>query len=112
EDKKPMASAIEREQLVTAVIENMQPDVTRDDNGKNGTIKDIMDAWFKGISVLEIIWHTADLPTQGTVWGVQSTAWVHPSNYGFNEQGQIGLTLPGTPTGYGTTTVPPSPRNQ
>src|SRR5262245_51964765 len=36
----------------------------------------------------------------------QSTAWVHPSNYAFNTEGQIGLTLPSLPTNYGVTTVP------
>ena len=111
EDQKPTASAIEREQLVTTVIQNMEPDVTYGDNAQIGTVKDIMDAWFKGVSVLELLWDHADLPGQGIVQRIKSTAWVHPCNYGFDENGVIGLGVPNYPTGYGTTTAP-NPRHQ
>lgn len=106
EDEKPTDTAIEREKLVTSVIHNMTPDPTRGDNGLIGTIRDIMDAWFKGVSVLEVLWRPVDIPNQGLVWGPEATAWAHPSNYAFNEQGVIGLTPPTQPAGYGSTTAP------
>jgi phage gp29-like protein len=110
EDQKPTKSAIDREKLVTSVIHNMDPDPTFGDNGINGTVKDIMDAWFKGTAVLEILWDTSELPEQGLTRRVISTAWVHPSNYGFAGNGQMGLNLYQKnvpyPTGYGTTEAP------
>jgi len=106
EDQKPTDSAIEREQLITEVIQNMSPDVSRGDNGLIGTIKDIMDAWFKGISVLEILWDMDELPEQGMAQVVKSTAWVHPTNYSFDVTGTIGLSLPNYPDGYSSTTAP------
>jgi len=106
EDQKPTQSAIDREKVVTSVFQNMNPDVTYGDNDRKGTIKDIMDAWFKGTSVLEILWDMVDLPDVGLTKCATSTSWVHPSNYGFNENGVIGLTLNNYPAGYGSTTAP------
>jgi phage gp29-like protein len=92
EDELATDSAIEREKLVTCAIRSMNPDPTRDDNTIRGTIKDIMDAWFRGISVLEIIWQTIDDKDQGQIMAPKATAWAHPCCYGFNENGVLGLT--------------------
>ena len=76
EDQKPTQSAIDREKVVTSVFQNMNPDVTYGDNDRKGTIKDIMDAWFKGTSVLEILWDMVDLPDVGLTKCATSTSWV------------------------------------
>jgi phage gp29-like protein len=92
EDELATDSAIEREKLVTCAIRSMAPDPTRDDNAIRGTIKDIMDAWFRGLSVLEIIWQTIDDKDQGQIVTPKATAWAHPCYYGFNQEGILGLT--------------------
>jgi phage gp29-like protein len=106
EDEKPTADAIDREKLVTAAIRSMAPDPTRDDNAIDGTIKDLMNAWFMGTSVLEILWQIVDTPKAGTIRAPQSTAWVHPQNYGFDQDGKLGLALD-KPITYGTSVYPP-----
>src|SRR5262245_19299553 len=106
EDELATPGAIEREKLVTYAIRSMDPDVTRNENGLQDTIKDIMDGWFRGISLLEIIWQTLDTDEQGMVTMPKSTCWLHPCCYGFNYEGTLGLTDPGSTPGYGITTAP------
>ena len=100
EDEEATDSAIEREKLVTHAIRSMSPDPTRDENAISGTIKDIMDAWFRGISVLEIIWRSIDTQKHGTILAPESTNWVQPYMYGLDEGGRLGLDLTGKRSGY------------
>lgn len=112
EDEKATPSAIDREKTVTAAMRGMDPDPTYDENAVQGTISDIMDAWFRGVSLIEILWHTIESKKQGTIWGPKSTYWAHPSSYGFNKNGVIGITGTLDPYGYGvTSTQPPSQSN-
>jgi len=106
EDQKATPTAIDREKLVSTAIQNMDPDPTRDESAIGGTIADIMDAWFRGVSVLEIVWQNLDHPKHGQIWTPQSTFWAHPSTYGFSPEGIIGL-MPQVPYGYATTTANP-----
>ena len=105
EDEKATPSAIEREKLVTSAIRGMAPDVSHDENAKEGTLKDIMDGWFRGLSVLEVLWQTIETEHSGTVTGPKSTFWVHPSTYAIDTTGMIGLVGDGYPTGYATTST-------
>jgi phage gp29-like protein len=105
EDEKATDTAIEKEKLVTAAIRNMNPNAARDENAQAGTIKDIMSAWFCGISVLEVIWDLVDLKKQGQTWIPKSTFWVDPSQYSFSEGGELGLVQNSYPTGYGSTST-------
>jgi phage gp29-like protein len=91
EDEKPTPDAIEREKVVTAALRNMRPNAAADENALDGTIEDLMDAWFRGISVLEIMWDTIDTVKQGTITAPRATAWVCPEEYGFSETGEVGL---------------------
>jgi phage gp29-like protein len=105
EDEKATASAVEREKLVTISIQKMNPDPAGDENGINKTISDIMDGWFRGVSVLEILWQPVDTK-DGVIIGPKSTFWAHPCSYAFNQEGVLGLTNDSYPTGYGSTSRP------
>src|SRR6266403_2115980 len=48
EDEKPSDSALERMKLVSTALRSMQPDPAKDDCALDGTIKDILDGWFRG----------------------------------------------------------------
>ncbi len=92
EDEKPTPSAIEKSKLVSCAIRRMEPDPAQaGDTDITGTISDILDAWFRGQSVSEILWQSVDDPTVGTIWAPKSTSNVDPTNYGFNSYGTLGL---------------------
>jgi len=105
EDEKATADAVEKEKIVTAAFQNMNPDASRDEDSRIGLVESIMDAWFRGISVIEILWHQFETNKLGVQWGPKSFQWAHPQNFGFNAEGQLGLTMP-APYGYGTTSAP------
>ena len=90
EDEKPTPTAVERTKLVSAVMRRMQPRPEQDENGLKGTVTDLMDGWFRGVVVTEVMWDTFDLPTIGMATGPRATAWVQPQTYGFNQQGVLG----------------------
>ena len=90
EDEKPTPSAIEKTKLVSSVLRRMNPKVEEDENGLEGTVTDLMDGWFRGISVLEVMWDTFDSGDGGMATGPRATAWVQPQQYGFNQQGILG----------------------
>jgi phage gp29-like protein len=91
EDKLATPSAIEKEKLVTTLIRGMRPDPASDENEIKGMIKNIMDAWFRGVSVIELLWEPYDIEEQGLVNTPRASVWAHPSNYAFDPQGNMGL---------------------
>jgi len=91
EDEQPTPNAIERMKLVSTALRQMQPDPSRDDCALDGTIKDILDGWFRGITVSEVIWQTVDDKQLGTIAAPKSTFWVHPVCFAFNADGVLGL---------------------
>ena len=103
EDEEPSPLAVEKTKVVSAAIRNMRPDATRDENGIDGTIKDIAFARFHGMSVLEADWSdtygTGDrflkrVPgMDGEVQCLRSTYWVHPVCYAFDNTGRVGLSI-------------------
>lgn len=117
EDEEPTATAIERMKLVSTALRRMQPDPVRDDADLPGTIEDILDGWFRGISVSEIVWQMLDDNSLGTIAAPKATFWVHPVNYAFDVTGTLGLRpraqsgpqggLTGWP--FATTTAQPNP---
>ena len=106
EDEKATPDAVEKEKVVTAAFENMMPDPALDEDTKIGLIESIMDAWFRGISVIEIMWHQFETNKLGLQWGPRAFQWVHPQNFGFDAGGQLGLTTQ-VPYGYAKTSGPP-----
>lgn len=86
EDTPPSATALAKKKLVSEAIARMRPRPGWDENGFNGTLFDIADAWYKGLSVLEIDWgfdHGLHFP--------RATWWVDPHNYGWSDEGWVGL---------------------
>jgi phage gp29-like protein len=80
-----------RAALVEELLWNMKPEPTRDENDLEDTIRDLLDARGKGISVLEVDW--APVTTSvGPAMGPRATRWVHPSWYGYpNATGELML---------------------
>ena len=102
EEGQPTDKATEKMKLVSAALRTMRPDAAADENALGGTIGDIMDAWLKGVSVLEIDWQTTPAGKLGTIVGPRATFWVHPICYGWSSEGRLGLrSTPGVAmTGY------------
>ncbi|MDD5349496.1 MAG: DUF935 family protein [Chthoniobacteraceae bacterium] len=110
----PTPSAREKCALVKAAWENMRPAAESDENDGMGTIFDILDAWAKGVSVLEIEWRQFQSKALGSVLGPRCTYWVHPVCYAWNIGGVLGLRSdargnlsPGLPTNAMTTQAQP-----
>jgi phage gp29-like protein len=100
EDTPPSDSAQEKKKLVHAAICGMKPERDRDENGFDKTIFDILDAWAKGTSVLEVDWEQRDGPA-GEMIAPRATIWVHPRHYAWSQEGFLGLVASeATPTVY------------
>lgn len=93
EDQPPTPEADYRAKLVSNAVWKMRPDPAGDENGLEQTIFDILDAWAKGTSVLEIIWEQRQDRALGSFIAPQSTIWVHPNNYAWGSDGRLGLML-------------------
>ncbi len=94
EDEKPTPSALERMKVCSAALRRMSPDPITDGADLNGTIRDILDAWFRGCSVSEIIWDTVDDKVAGTIVAPNCTYWVYPVCYAFTSDNVIGMMPP------------------
>jgi hypothetical protein len=114
EDEKPTPRAIERCGLVSTALRTMDPDADRDENALRGTISDLVDSWVRGMTVLEVLWHTAEDLQSGTITAPKSTFWVHPVAYGFSQDGVLGLRTvsPYQPSGYASNTIGAKPAPQ
>lgn len=91
EDMPPSDSAKERAKLVSNAIWRMRPDPCGDENGFTDTIRDLLDAWGKGTSVLEILWEYRKAGQLGDVTVPRATTWCHPSSYAWDTEGRLGL---------------------
>lgn len=91
EEQAPSAEADERAKLVSRCVWKMRPDPASGDNAFEKTIFDILDAWGKGVSVLELLWEFTggNEGNEGIV--LKATSWVHPCHYAFGGDGRLGL---------------------
>ncbi len=94
EDEKPTPSALDRMKVCSAALRRMSPEPISDGADLNGTIRDILDAWFRGCSVSEIIWDTVDDKAAGTIMAPSCTYWVYPVCYAFTSDNVIGMMPP------------------
>ncbi len=94
EDEKPTPSALERMKVCSAALRRMSPEPISDGADLNGTIRDILDAWFRGCSVSEIIWDTVDDKAAGTIMAPSCSYWVYPVCYAFTSDNVIGMMPP------------------
>jgi phage gp29-like protein len=105
EGEEPTPEALERCKLVSFAYRNMRPDAAADENGFDGTVKDIIAGRFHGQSLLEIDWLNSwrdggmfvrdckSLGNNPQVLVPRSTYWVHPLCYGYDMSGRLGLRL-------------------
>ncbi len=95
--EKPTPEAQKRAELVEELIWNMEPAPDIDENDFEGTLRDVMDAWGKGISVLETSWALRAVTTTGGGTGQaiapRATRWIKPCYYGYPVQGEDRLML-------------------
>ena len=99
EDEQPTATATEKMKTVSAALRSMRPDAAADENALAGTINDLMDAWLKGTSILEVDWQITDAGKLGRVVAPRATFWVHPVCYGWSNEGRLGLSGAGRGNG-------------
>ena len=113
EDEKPTPSSIEKQKVVATALRRMQPDATRDDSDLEGTIRDILDAWFRGMAVSEVIWQTVDDSQVGTITAPKSTFPVDVTNYAYAADGSLGIRINKTSDSgawpYSSTALNPQP---
>ena len=94
QDAPPTASAKRKLALVNAALADMRPSAAADENGLNGTIYDVLDAWGKGQAVCEIDWERRDAGSAGrNIIAPRATYWVHPTCVSWSMDGQLGLRL-------------------
>lgn len=91
DDAEASPDAVKRAKLVSHVLWRMRPDPAADERAFPGIIEDLLDAWGKGISVVELVWEQRQVKEFGTIWAVQSGAWVHPMNYALDATGRLGI---------------------
>lgn len=79
---EPSAEATRRAMLLEEAIWHCTPDPTLDENDFEDTLRDLADAWGKGISVQELHWAPRQTDV-GPLIGLRATTWVHPRYYGY-----------------------------
>lgn len=80
--EEPSAEAQRRAKLFEQTLWTMRPRPQADENDMRGTIKDLLDAWGKGISVVEIDWGVRTGASPALIAPVD-TRWIHPRYYGY-----------------------------
>lgn len=91
EDEEPAPEAVERCKLTSSALRRMAPDAAADENDLQGTLNDIIDGWFRGVTCLEIDWQTIASPAHGTILAPRCTFWVHPVCFAWDINGRLGL---------------------
>lgn len=91
EDMPADSAADDRRALVSNAVWKMRPNPAADENGFQQTIYDLLDAWLKGTSVVEIQWEARLDGKLGKIIAPRCTHWVHPSNYAWTDAGWLGL---------------------
>jgi phage gp29-like protein len=113
EDEDPTPQADERLKLVSAALRGMRPAAAADENDLDGTVKDIIDGWFRGVTCLEIDWQLSSNKGSGQFFAPRATYWVHPVCFAFSSDGVLGLRADAmgrlSPGNLGSTSAQPQP---
>lgn len=80
--EQPDEDSLHRKRVVEEVIWHFRPDPTLDEGDFESMVRDLADAWGKGVSIQEIDWEVRRWEA-GTLMGIRSTRWVHPRCYGY-----------------------------
>lgn len=113
EDTPPSADAELRARAASRAIWTMDPRPEEGANGFEGTIFDLLDAWAKGVAVLEIEWESRIAGADRTPMVLpKATHWVHPSYYAWGSEGRLGLRQPGNRPGTPPENLTPFPEHK
>ncbi len=91
EDEDTTPTAQERSKLVSAALRRMRPEACADENDMDGTLRDILDGWFRGVTCLEVDWQMTTSGVHGQFIAPRATFWVHPVCFAFDISGRLGL---------------------
>lgn len=93
--RAPTPRALQRAALVAELLFDLRPTPGADENDFNGTIFDLLDAWAKGVAVLELDWEVRRHGTLGTCLAPRATRWIHPQHYVWDAaSGGLALRIP------------------
>jgi len=93
ENRAPSERALAKARVVSSALRGMRPDPAADENDFSGTIYDLLDAWGKGQSVLEVDWEAREVAGLGSILAPRASYWVHPTCVSWDMQGRLGLRL-------------------
>lgn len=96
DDAPPTPEADERAKLVSHVIWRMTPQPEADERDFAGIVADLLDAWGKGLSVVELVWDQRASARHGIYTALRSGIWVPPKHYALDEDGRLGLRVDNT----------------
>lgn len=85
EDEPPTPEAEERAKLVSRAAWLMRPEATEAGNDFSGTLYDLLDAWGKGLSVVELVWDSRNTAEGDALIAPVASFWVHPKHYAWND---------------------------
>lgn len=85
EDESPTPEASHQAAIVSKALWGMRPASGTAELGFQDAIYDILDAWTKGISVLEIDWETRSDRKLGDFFAPRCLRWVKPDCYAWSE---------------------------
>jgi phage gp29-like protein len=92
---KPTPEAQRRKRIIEQMLWTMRPDLERDENDFEDTLRDIMDAVGKGVSLLQVDYELRAVNASmdpkvvqlQKLWCPRATQWVHPRYYGYPSGG-------------------------
>lgn len=73
----------QRAALVQELLMDLRPSPGAEENDFSGTVFDLLDAWAKGVAVLEVDWEVRPCRQAGHCLAPRTTRWIHPQHYGW-----------------------------
>ena len=88
---KPTPEAQRRKRVIEQMLWTMRPDLEKDENDFEDTLRDVMDAVGKGVAMLQVDYEQRPInvsldvksPQLAQLWCPRATQWVHPRYYGY-----------------------------
>ncbi len=88
---KPTKEAQRRKRVIEQMLWTMRPDLEKDENDFEDTLRDIMDAVGKGVAMLQVDYEQRPINVSmdpkvaqmAKLWCPRATQWVHPRYYGY-----------------------------
>ena len=81
--QKAAPEAQARAEALETAIWSMRPNPAQDECDFRGMIKETLEAWSKGLSIVEVLWEMGP----DSIIAPRAAQWVHPQNYGYGPDG-------------------------